>query len=111
MQFDAQDTSYRSKNPQGTFDVVEVDGVPAGRLYVDRRPDEIRIIDVAVLPEFRGQGIGAMLIAGVQREAAESGRMVSMHVEIHNPAAGLYEDLGFVAVSEAGIYRRMEWTP
>lgn len=111
MQFDAQDTSYRAQNPHGTFDVIEVDGVPAGRLYVDRRPDEIRIVDIAVLPEFRGAGVGAMLIAGVQREAAASGRIVSMHVEIHNPAAALYAQLGFVAVSEAGIYRRIEWVP
>ena len=109
MQFEAQDVSYRTQNPNGSFDVIEVDGRPAGRLYVDRRADEIRIVDIALLPEFRGAGIGSFLIGRLQEEAAGSGRYVSIHVEIHNRAATLYTRLGFRAVSEAGLYRRMEW--
>ena len=109
MQFEAQDADYRRNNRDGSFDVIEVDGVRAGRLYVDRRPDDIRIVDIALLPEFRGAGIGGGLIAGLIEEAVESGRSVSIHVEIHNPAAGLYERLGFVTVAEQGLYRRMEW--
>lgn len=111
MQFDAQDTQYRLHNPRGSFDVIEVDGRPAGRLYVDRRPDDIRIIDIALIPEFRGEGIGGQLIARVLDEAAASGRTVSIHVEIHNRAAELYARMGFVAVAELGVYRRMEWGP
>jgi ribosomal protein S18 acetylase RimI-like enzyme len=111
MQFEAQDRSYRGQNPAGSFDVVEVDGRPAGRLYVDRRPDEIRIVDIALLPQFRGQGTGASLIGRLTQEASATGRCVSIHVEIHNRAALLYRRLGFVAVSERGLYRRMEWRP
>jgi ribosomal protein S18 acetylase RimI-like enzyme len=109
MQFDLQDTQYRRNNPEGTFDVVEIDGTPAGRLYVDRRADDIRIVDIALLPEFRGDGIGSRLIGEVLAEARASGRTVSIHVEVHNPAARLYERLGFVAVSEQGVYRLMAW--
>lgn len=108
MQFDAQDTSYRAQNPHGTFDVIEVDGVPAGRLYVDRRPDDIRIVDIALLPEFRGRGIGEHLTRRVVHEAAATGRTTSIHVEIHNRAASLYTRLGFVPVAERGVYRLME---
>ncbi len=111
MQFDAQDREYRRANPDGRFDVIEVDGRPAGRLYVDRRPGDLRIVDIALLPEFRGRGVGAGLIAGLQREATAEGRIVSIHVEAHNPAARLYERLGFVVVADLGVYRRMEWTP
>jgi ribosomal protein S18 acetylase RimI-like enzyme len=111
MQFDAQDTSYRAQNPHGSFDVIEVDGRPAGRLYVDHRPGEIRIVDIALLPEYRGSGIGAGLIQRLQQEAAATGCMVSIHVEIDNRAARLYERVGFVVAAEAGVYRRMEWTP
>lgn len=110
MQFDAQDTSYRAQNPNGSFDVVEVDGRRAGRLYVDHRLGEIRIVDISLLPEFRGRGVGALLIGRLTEEAAASGCMVSIHVEVHNRAAELYARLGFVVVSEAGVYRRMEWT-
>ena len=59
MQFDAQDADYRKHNPDGAFDVIEVDGRPAGRLYVDRRPGDIRIVDIALLPEFRGRRASA----------------------------------------------------
>lgn len=110
MQFAAQDTAYRTQNPHGSFDVIEVAGRPAGRLYVDRRPTDIRIVDISLLPEFRGAGVGGLLIGRLIDEAAASGRTVSIHVEIHNPAAALYARLGFVVVAERGVYRRMEWT-
>lgn len=110
MQFDAQDASYRAHNPHGSFDVIAVDGQPAGRLYVDRRPDDIRIVDVALLPEFRGRGVGTHLVTRLTTEASATGRTVSIHVEVHNPAASLYRRLGFVAVAERAVHRRMEWS-
>jgi ribosomal protein S18 acetylase RimI-like enzyme len=109
MQFDAQDEEYRRRNPQGTFDVIELGGRRAGRLYVDRRPDDIRIVDIALLPEFRDAGVGGQLIAQLMDEAAASDRKLSIHVEIHNRAAELYDRLGFAVVDERGLYRRMEW--
>jgi RimJ/RimL family protein N-acetyltransferase len=111
MQFDAQDREYRRHNPEGSFDVVEVDGRPAGRLYVDRRPGDIRIVDISLLPEFRGAGVGGWLIGRLMEEAAASRRKVSIHVEIHNRAARLYARLGFAVAADLGVYRRMEWSP
>ncbi len=111
MQFDAQDHEYRRANPAGRFDVIEVGGVPAGRLYVDRRPGDLRIVDIALLPGFRDRGVGTGLIAGLQRAARDEGRIVSIHVEAHNAAARLYERLGFEVAADLGVYRRMEWTP
>jgi ribosomal protein S18 acetylase RimI-like enzyme len=110
MQFELQDAQYRMHNPHGSFDVIEVAGEPAGRLYVDRRPDDIRIVDIALAPRFRGAGIGGRLLQLVIDEAAASGRTASIHVEVHNRAAALYERLGFIPVEELGLYRRMEWT-
>jgi ribosomal protein S18 acetylase RimI-like enzyme len=110
MQFHAQDLDYHRNSPDGSFDVIEVDGRPAGRLYVDRRPGELRIIDIALLPQFRGRGVGGQILHGLLCEAAASGRRVTLHVEQHNRAAHLYHRLGFVAVGEQGPYRRMEWT-
>jgi ribosomal protein S18 acetylase RimI-like enzyme len=109
MQFDAQDAEYRQRNPGGTFDVIEVGRRPAGRLYVDRRPGDIRIVDIALLPEFRGCGVGGQLIARLMDEAAASNRKLSIHVEIHNRAARLYTWLGFAEMADLGVYRRMEW--
>jgi len=110
MQFQAQDTQYRANNPHASFHVVEVGGRQAGRLYVDRRTADIRVIDIALLPGFRGRGIGAGLLAGLLEEAAATGRTVSLHVEVHNPAVRLYSRLGFEAVAEHGVHRRMQWS-
>lgn len=111
MQFAAQDADYRRHNPHGSFDVVEVGGQPAGRLYVDRRPGDLRIVDISLLPDFRGAGVGTLLLRELMDEATGSGRIVSIHVELQNPAAALYTRLGFAVVAERGVHRRMEWTP
>ncbi len=108
MQFEAQDTYYRENYGSATFDVIEVDGEPAGRLYVARWADEIRIIDIALLPEHRGVGIGTALLSALLDEAAEAGKRLSIHVEVNNPARRLYERLGFVVVEEQGVYLLME---
>jgi ribosomal protein S18 acetylase RimI-like enzyme len=110
MQFDAQDAEYHRRNPEGTFDVIEVDGRRAGRLYVDRRPGDVRIVDIALLPEFRGAGVGGRLIAALMDDAASAGCRLSAHVEVHNRAVGLYTRLGFAVAAEGQVYNRMEWT-
>ena len=107
-QFSAQDTHYREHYPGATLDVIEVDGEPAGRLYVHRGPSDIRIMDIALAPAFRGRGIGTGLLRMLIAEAEESGRKLSIHVEMNNPARTLYERLGFRPAGEHGIYVLME---
>ena len=108
FQFDAQDQAYRQYE-EAEFMVVLADGVPAGRLYLARFPGELRIVDIALLPAFRGRGIGTSLVEDVMALAAAEGRRVSLHVERWNPARRLYERLGFVVADEEGpVYVRLE---
>jgi ribosomal protein S18 acetylase RimI-like enzyme len=102
QQFEAQDAYYREYYSGASFDVIEVEGQGAGRLYVDRWPFEIRIVDIALLPEFRGRGIGETLLRSLISEAETSERSLTIHVEQGNPARRLYERLGFVPVAERG---------
>ncbi len=111
MQFEAQDRHYRAHYPGAAFDVVEVDGEPAGRLYVHRGPDGIRIIDVILAPAVRRRGIGTALLQALMAEADARQQVLSIHVEVTNPARSLYERLGFVAVGEPGVYQLMERPP
>jgi ribosomal protein S18 acetylase RimI-like enzyme len=111
QQFDAQDAYYREHYDGASFDVIEVDGEPAGRLYVARWEDEIRIMDIALLPEHRGAGLGTRLLRELLAEGARSGRRVSIHVEKHNRALRLYERLGFVAVADRGVHLLLEARP
>lgn len=108
MQFDAQDRWWREQRPDAAFDVILVDGEPAGRLYVDRRPEEIRIVDIALLPDHRAMGVGTLLISRVLDEGRASGRPVTIHVERGNRARALYERLGFRQIDTTGVYDLLE---
>lgn len=111
MQFTAQHSHYQQHYPDAAFDIILVNGQPAGRLYVDRWTKEIRIVDIALLPEYRNAGIGTTLLKGILEEATQAGKPVSIHVERFNPALHLYERLGFSTISENGVYYLMEWVP
>ncbi|MFC5490936.1 GNAT family N-acetyltransferase [Dokdonella soli] len=109
MQFDAQHTYYRQQFADAAYEVILLDGVPVGRLYTDRRADEIRILDIALLPEYRNCGIGSRYLRDIQEEAQQAGRAVRIHVEMFNPARRLYDRMGFRPVQEDGVYLLMEW--
>jgi ribosomal protein S18 acetylase RimI-like enzyme len=111
MQFDAQRGHYADQFPDAAHDVVLVDGEPGGRLYVDRRADDIHVVDIALMPEYRGHGIGTALLTTILEEADATGKTVSIYVEHLNPARRLYERLGFVEVSEEGVYALLERRP
>jgi ribosomal protein S18 acetylase RimI-like enzyme len=112
QQFEAQARHYREHYRHATLAVILVDGEPAGRLYLDRGPSEIRVVDIAILPRFQGKGVGSTLLGEVQAEAAASGRTVTLHVERVNRAQQLYARLGFVRAEDAGpVYLLLRWTP
>lgn len=111
MQFNAQHKFYVERFPQASFELILQDGEAIGRLYLDRREDEIRIIDIALLPVHRGQGIGTMLMQDILDEGGRLDLPVRIHVERNNPALRLYHRLGFHEVGNHGIYYLMEWKP
>ncbi len=78
---------------------------------MDRREDEIHLVDIALLPAARGRGIGCALIVELCREGARGGRPVRLRVERRNPALRLYRRLGFVEVGDECVYALMEWAP
>jgi ribosomal protein S18 acetylase RimI-like enzyme len=107
QQFAAQTAHYAEHYTGMTSDVVLVDGEPGGRLLVARWTDEIRIVDITLLPEFRGHGVGTGLLRDLVAESREAGKRLSIHVEIQNPAMRLYQRLGFRPVGDAGVYLLM----
>ncbi len=109
MQFNAQHAWYQEHYVGASFDVILVDGVPAGRLYVHRREREIRLVDIAFLPEFRNRGLGTRLLRDLLAESEAAGMPLTIHVEKFNPAMRLYQRLGFNRIDETGPYDLMEW--
>lgn len=126
-QFQLQDQHYRSHYPGMARHIIERGGAPLGRLYLWRRDyskhdddpetagvtagtgEELRVVDISLLPEWRGSGIGGDLLRGVQAMAAAASGFVSLNVLQGNPALRLYQRLGFKPVRSDGAYTLMHW--
>jgi GNAT superfamily N-acetyltransferase len=110
-QFLAQHRYYSENYTDTTFDVVLCDGTPAGRLYVARWTEEIRIVDISLLPDFRSRGIGTRLLKDLFAESKRTGKPVRIHVEKFNRALTLYHRLAFRPIADKGVYLLLERLP
>jgi ribosomal protein S18 acetylase RimI-like enzyme len=111
QQFGAQHAHYEIHYPSCERNVIEKDGQPIGRLWIDEWTDQIRLVDIALMPEWRASGIGTALLREVLERGRAAGKPVTIHVENFNPALRLYERLGFDKVDTNGAYYLMRWTP
>lgn len=110
MQFRAQTAHYRENYPGALYYLIRWGDAVAGRLYLHPRRDELRIMDLALLPDYRNRGIGGTVLRALQDDASRRGNRLSIHVEGFNPAQRLYRRLGFLPAGEAGVYLLMEWS-
>jgi ribosomal protein S18 acetylase RimI-like enzyme len=110
LQYRAQSHHYATNYPHAEYDVVLVDGVPAGRLYVDRSGEHLQLLDIAMLAPYRSQGVGTGLILQLMEEARRDGGALRCYVERFNRAWGLYHRLGFRPLEETGMYVQLQWT-
>jgi len=110
-QFRLQRRHYTTYYVDTDFAIIEHERSPIGRLYLDWSAREVRIVDVALLPEWRGQGIGGALLQAVLDRAGIEDLTATIHVEHVNPAQRLYQRLGFQFVEERGPYWLMAWQP
>jgi RimJ/RimL family protein N-acetyltransferase len=111
MQFAAQRQSYMAQFPAADFQLILWHGSPIGRLYIERRHDEIRGIDIVLLPAYRQAGLGTAILHRLLAEAAREAKPFRMHVEKFNRAQNLYKRLGFTTLADDGMYLFMEWRP
>lgn len=111
MQFAAQDSHYRAQFPDASFSIIYRDDSPVGRLYVLREEQEIRILDITILPEYRNCGVGSSLVQELLAEAAAAGKRLRIYVETYSPSLQLFERLGFKSIAEEGMNFLLEWSP
>jgi GNAT superfamily N-acetyltransferase len=113
FQFAGQMMTYRANFPTASFDIIEHDGAPVGRLIVD--PGDARepacLVDFVLLPETRNNRLGRAIISAVLAEQAALGRKVRVKILHHNePSQRMCTALGFVEVDRDPPFVQMEWT-
>ena len=109
LQFVAQQQHYRTYYPQGEHSLILLNEKPVGRLYVARSPEEIRILDIALLSRHRSKGVGTRVIKDLMAESRKTGKPVRIYVENFNRALRLFERMGFLQVEEKGFHCLMQW--
>lgn len=110
-QFAAQQDHYAQKYPTASHDVIMSNDQPVGRLYVARLDQEIRIIDITLLPAERNAGIGSYLIQQLLGEANRAGKVTRIYIEEFNPSLRLFERLGFSPSEQHGIHLLLQCNP
>jgi len=103
-----QHLHFRGAWPDAEWLLIERGGAPIGRLYLAEQDGHLLIVDISLLPEARGAGLGTAILKDV---LAGEARPVELTVEPFNPARRLYDRLGFEAVEESAAYVRMIRAP
>ncbi len=111
LQFKAQHDSYTSHYPAARQQIIEQGGLPVGRLWVHQDLREILVLDISLLPSWRGCGLGTRCLQSLLRQAWRNGQTLRLHVVATNPARRLYERLGLVVTAQQGPYLEMAWCP
>jgi len=109
QQHRAQHRHYRHAYPEGQWLIVERGADAIGRLYLADAATEIHLIDISLVAQERGKGLGGAILADLLAHAAALGKGIELYVESFNPAQRLYLRLGFATVEDSGIYQRMIW--
>lgn len=109
-QFGLQRNEYETTYPNQQYSVIFVDDQPAGRIWISRSDDQMRLLDIALLEEFQNRGVGTLLLRRLIDEAIRDNKLLRHMVFVLNAdAKRFYERLGFVVIEEVGAYHHMEW--
>lgn len=101
--------TYELTNPLSTWLVAEQDGNIVGYVGSQAVLDEADVMNVAVIPQYRRQGIAKLLIQSLIEQLQSKGvQKLSLEVRVSNePAIALYNMLGFEQVGRRpGYYRK-----
>jgi GNAT superfamily N-acetyltransferase len=112
MQFELQDSHYRKYYEEAEYYKIVCRKEDIGRLYIAKSAEEIRVMELALLPFFRNRGIGSAIMRFIMKNGAAEKRIpVSLHVERYGRARRFYKSLGFEQISNTDTRILMKWTP
>jgi GNAT superfamily N-acetyltransferase len=111
-QFDLQRREYDARFPDAEYHVILIDDQPAGRIWIGRDSEQIRLLDIALLTQFQNRGVGTVLLQRLMDESKRAGKPLRhMVFVLNNDAHRFYERLGFTIIEDLGAYKHMEFRP
>jgi GNAT superfamily N-acetyltransferase len=111
-QFEAQAAQYHARFPDAEYSIILYKGSPVGRFWIGRTPEQIRLLDIAILPEFQNQGVGGVLLKSLMAESEATGvPLRHMVFKMNTAALRFYERFGFSPIEDVGAYIHMERQP
>ncbi len=112
MQFSGREQTYARQYAYAKDNILTfTDGTRVGRVLTELRPGCLRLVDIAVLPEYQGLGIGTATLLRLQSEADRHGVALRLSVRASNRALKLYTRLGFSIFAQGGVSLEMVWCP
>src|SRR5205807_7900302 len=109
-QFQLQRQEYQTRFPDAEYNIILIDGSPAGRIWIGRDDRQIRLLDIALLPEFQNRGAGTALVKSLIEESRRINKPLRHIVFMLNADAHrFYERLASVVIEELRTFRHMEW--
>lgn len=112
MQYTFQCQSYQRQFPNLEARMIYFESGPIGKLLTVRNQNEWRLVDITLLPDYQGIGIGSHFLLELQNEARTRKVPLCLSVQTNNVKAyEWYQRLGFQKVSENEVYISMQWSP
>ncbi|OMH33803.1 GNAT family N-acetyltransferase [Motiliproteus sp. MSK22-1] len=112
QQLHAQSNGYGDAFPNAMYFIVEKHQQPIGRVTIDFGSNEIRVVDIAFIPQARNKGFGEGVLKTLQYAAGKNCSPLALSVHCDNWAAKkLYAKLGFQIEESAPPYERLVWYP
>jgi ribosomal protein S18 acetylase RimI-like enzyme len=111
-QFEAQAAQYHARFPDAEYSIILFQERPVGRFWIGRTPEQIRLLDIAILPEFQNRGVGAVLLKSLLAESEAAAKPLRhMVFKMNTAALRFYERFGFTPIEDVGAYIHMERLP
>lgn len=109
-QFEMQRREYEARFPDADYNLILVDDEPAGRIWTGSDDEQIRLLDISLIPRFQRRGVGTLLLKDLIDRAGQAKKILRHMVFIlNNNALQFYERLGFVVIEDHGAYKHMEY--
>src|SRR5262245_42113925 len=83
-QFELQRREYEARFPDAEYDVILIDNQPAGRIWIGRDDRQIRLLDIALLPDFQNRGAGTVLLRRLMDESVQTKKALRHMVFVLN---------------------------